>query len=80
MKKLLGILSILLLGTTTSFGMYGCVTRGNNLPKTNEYTAEANQDIETFYQIITLIKKKIKTWWDSKELIDTNNYGSIHYS
>lgn len=74
MKKLLGILSILLLGTTSSFGMYGCVTRGNNLPKTNEYTAEANQDIETFYEIITLIKKKIKTWWDSKELIDTNNY------
>ncbi|WP_342256577.1 hypothetical protein [Spiroplasma endosymbiont of Poecilobothrus nobilitatus] len=74
MKKILGILSILLLGATSSFGMYGCVTRGNNLPKTNEYTAEANQDIETFYEIITLIKKKIKTWWDTKALIDINNY------
>ncbi|ELL44176.1 hypothetical protein [Spiroplasma melliferum] len=74
MKKLLGILSILLSGTTGSFGMHGCAIRGNNLAKTNEYTAEANQDIETFYKIITLIKKKIKDWWDAKALIDINKY------
>ncbi|WP_239498844.1 hypothetical protein [Spiroplasma citri] len=74
MKKLLGILSILLSGTTGSFGVHGCAIRGNNLSKTNEYKAEANQDIETFYKIITLIKKKIKDWWDAKALIDINKY------